>query len=170
MSHLADPIAVLKAEHETILDACRTTDTIARLLLQHQAVAPDILFEQVQFFRQVVDGQHRHREQDLLFPLLQKKHIGTDAVNQSLLAYQEGRFWIRSMEQLAEAYQHGCATAGRRWAETITNYVLMLRSQIEAESRFVLPLAEHVLQAGEQEFLAAEYVLSGTPSFVSRCG
>ena len=100
MDDLADPIAVLKAQHETILGACRTTETIARALLQHQAVEPGTLFEQVQFFRRVVDGQHRHREEDLLFPLLQGKHIGKETfMNKSLLDYEEGRFWIRSMDQ-----------------------------------------------------------------------
>jgi hemerythrin-like domain-containing protein len=149
--------AILRAEHETILRACHTTEATARLLLRHQPVEPETLCALVQFFYKFVDGRHRHKEEDLLFPLFEQKHVGTEMLARSILDHQEGQWWIRSMDQLARAYRQGCDVSGRRWAETAANYAQMLRGHIETENQSLLPLIEKELGVDERLTLAAAF-------------
>ena len=39
-------------------------------------------------------------------------------------------WWIGSLDQLARAYQHGCATAGRQWAGLAMRYTADVRERM----------------------------------------
>jgi hemerythrin-like domain-containing protein len=140
------PVQMLREEHRLILRACEEADALARSLLLGHDLPPEALFALNQYFTDYVADRHRRKEESLLLPLVERWH-GPEAVAISLRDHEEGLWWIRSLEQIAAAYAHGCTTAGRRWAEVAIRYATMLREQIEAEERNVFPLAEERIDA-----------------------
>jgi hypothetical protein len=89
---------------EAILRIAREADSAARRLL---------LFEEVDSTR--------------LMDVSQSFHEYSDALPQG----GEDAWWIGSLDQLARAYRHGCATAGRQWAGLATRYAADLRKRMD---------------------------------------
>jgi hemerythrin-like domain-containing protein len=165
-------ISILKAEHEVILRVLDHAEQVTRLLLRGDAVPSETLFDLVQFFYQFVDRKHRHKEEDLLFPMLEEKGVLSEAIETDVLDHEEGSWWIGSMRQLAQAHRHQCGEAGRRWAETAANYIQVLRAHIDSENRRLFPAIERNLSASELRVLAAAFAAQDTEEpggLVERC-
>jgi hypothetical protein len=88
---------------ETILGIASDADLEARRLLRFEEVDSARLREVSQRFRAHADALPGN---------------GDDA------------WWIASLDQLARAYQHGCATAGRQWAALAARYTADLRERM----------------------------------------
>jgi hypothetical protein len=88
---------------ETILGIASDADVAARRLLRFEDVDSARLREVSQRFRAHSDALPGN---------------GDDA------------WWIASLDQLARAYQHGCATAGRQWAGLAARYTADLRERM----------------------------------------
>ena len=61
--------------------------------------------------------------------------------------HDEARWWVRSLDQVTQAYSHGCGDSRRRWAETFAQFAAMLRRQIDEAARSVYPLQEASVRA-----------------------
>ena len=104
-----------------ILGACDTAMDVARSLKFEEAVPPEALFALTGFFQDYEDEMQCLKESLPGRP--RPPH------------YDEGPWWVRSLDQIARAYANGCAQAGRRWADTAANYVRVLRERVETEER-----------------------------------
>src|SRR5437763_8646603 len=157
--------AILRAEHETILRMLDSTEAVARSLREGHPVTPEALFELVEFYHVFVDERHRGKEEDLLFPMLERKGVyqwEPDIIGANLIDHEDGGGWIGSLHRLARAYRQGHAAAGLRWAMAASNYVVWLRAHIESENQSLLPLADKLLTCDEQHALASSFAQTGT--------
>jgi hemerythrin-like domain-containing protein len=134
------PLDILRSEHEVILRACETALDIARSLKRDEPVPHSALASMCLFFEDYVEERHDRIERDLLYPVAQRR-----TGYQTLPQYEEGRWWIRSLDQIAKAHGNGCPQAGMRWADTVTSYVGVLRERIEAEELSIFPRIESAL-------------------------
>ena len=147
----------LRKEHEAILKMLDVAATAARCMDAGEQVRPEILTGLMEFFRTFADKCHHGKEEDQLFPLLEKKGISRERgpIGCMLEEHAQGRALIRQMVQAADEYVHGDVSAGTRWSSAAGGYVDLLRAHIEKENYVLFVMAERVLTEDEQNDLFA---------------
>lgn len=151
--------AILRKEHDAILRMLDVTDEVIRLLGRCQPVAQETLDGLLEFFRLFADRCHHGKEEDLLFPLLEKKGLprAGGPIGVMLGEHEQGRALVRQMREAAEAYERGAADAASRWAQAASGYVTLLREHINKENNVLFIIAENMLSDAEQRELAAAF-------------
>lgn len=150
---------VLRHEHEAILRMLEATSEVAKRLERSDRVAPETLDGILEFFQLFADRCHHGKEEELLFPLLEKKGMPREGgpIGVMLSEHDEGRALIRQMRDAAKAYAHGTAEAGRTWALAARAYASLLAQHIFKENNVLFMMAERLLTDAEQQELAAAF-------------
>jgi len=148
--------AVLRKEHEAILKMLDVTEEVARRLNAGEQFTPETLASLLQFFRLFADKCHHGKEEDLLFPQLEKKGMPRTGgpLGVMLAEHEQGRALIRQMAEATEAYPNQPQKAGPAWAQAARGYVGLLRAHIDKENNVLFVMAERMLTPGEQTELA----------------
>ncbi len=151
--------AILRKEHDAILRMLDVTDEVVQQLERAQRVAPATLAGVLEFFRLFADRCHHGKEEDLLFPLLERKGIAYEGgpIGVMLHEHEQGRSLVRQMGDALDAYGSGQAQAGARWADAARSYAALLRQHIDKENNVLFMMAENLLSAAEQAELAAAF-------------
>jgi hemerythrin-like domain-containing protein len=147
---------VLRHEHEAILKMLGASEEVGRRLEQGEQVEPQTLDGLLEFFQLFADRCHHGKEEDLLFPLLEKKGFPRDGgpIGVMLFEHERGRSLIRQMAEATAAYKSGDKSAGIRWAGAGAGYAALLRAHIDKENNILFAMAERVLTPAEQADLA----------------
>jgi hemerythrin-like domain-containing protein len=150
---------VLRQEHEAILKMLDATEEVSRRLDRGERVAPETLSGLLEFFQLFADRCHHGKEENLLFPLLEKSGIPRDGgpIGVMLVEHERGRALIRLMRESAEGYARGAADAGARWASAARDYAGLLRQHIFKENNILFKIAERVLTDAEQQELVSGF-------------
>ena len=150
--------AILRKEHEAILRMLDVAEEVSRRLDRGEPVAPETLAGLLEFFKLFADQCHHGKEEDLLFPALERKgmprHGGPLAV--MLAEHDQGRAFVHEMTEAAKAYPQDPAAA-RRWLQASAGYQALLREHIHKENDILFVMAERMLSAAEQAELAAAF-------------
>ncbi len=151
--------AILHTEHNNMLETLRAVDEAAGRLERGERVPPEQLAEWISFFQQFGALRHCRKEEELLFPLLEKKGLVQDSAPVAMMRaeHEQARLLSRLLEELAGDYAQGVPGAGRRWAQTARVFAGLLRSQIGAEDKALLLRAENSLDDAEQHELASAF-------------
>jgi len=150
---------ILRQEHDAILRMLDVTEEVARQLERGEAVPAETLHGLLEFFRLFADRCHHGKEEDLLFPLLERKGMPRDGgpIGVMLFEHDQGRTLVRRMTDSAAAYAAGDKAAAAPWALAARGYASMLRLHIDKENNVLFMLAERLLSDAEQEQLAQEF-------------
>lgn len=150
---------ILRQEHDAILQMLEATEVVAQRLLQAERVPPETLEQLLEFFRVFADRCHHGKEEDLLFPLLEKKGLPRygGPIGVMLAEHDEGRALVQMMAEAAGAYKAGEAQAGASWARAARGYSSLLRAHIDKENNVLFRLAENFLTLDELTQLALEF-------------
>jgi hemerythrin-like domain-containing protein len=149
----------LRREHDAILQVLEVAEEAARRLDRGEDVPADTLAGLLEFLRLFADRCHHGKEEDLLFPLLEKKGLprAGGPIGVMLDEHEHGRALIRQMAESAEAYARGDSVARHRWAEAARGYIDLLRQHIHKENNVLFMLAENLLTDAEQAELARAF-------------
>lgn len=150
---------ILRNEHDVILRVLDATEKIGESLEIGTEVPPHVLSNTIEFLRLYADRRHHGKEEDLLFPELEKKGMprGGGPVGMMLMEHQAGRSLIAQMAEAAKAYESGDREAGAQWADAALDYVALLREHIAKENNVLFVMAERLLTPEEQQRLASEF-------------
>lgn len=150
---------VLRNEHDAIVRMLDATQQVAGSLAAGASIPPHILSDSVEFFRLFADRCHHGKEEELLFPALEKKGIPRSGgpIGVMLVEHDSGRMLIAEMAEAAKAYESGDKEAGQKWASAAMNYSRLLRDHIAKENNVLFVMAERLLTAAEQQQLAAGF-------------
>ena len=150
---------VLRQEHDAILRMLEVAEQVAELLDRSEPVEPETLSGLLEFFRMFADRCHHGKEEDLFFPLLEKKGIPRDGgpIGVMLHEHDVGRSFVRQMLDAGAAYAGGDKEAGARWAVAVRGYITLLRQHIQKENDILFVMAENILTAEEQADLVREF-------------
>jgi len=150
---------VLRDEHEVILRVLHATEATANAVEFGVEAPAQFLSDVVEFLRLYADRQHHGKEEDLLFPELEKKGLPRSGgpVGVMLMEHQLGRAHIAKMVEAATAYAGGDRTAGATWADAALDYVALLREHVAKENQILFVMAERLLSTYEQARLFAEF-------------
>ena len=162
---MTEPVAVksatdvLRHEHDAIVRMLDVSAVVADRLLGGRRVEPEILTQLLEFFRLFADRCHHEKEEELLFPLLERKGLlrAGGPIGVMLDEHTQGRAQMERMTAAAAAYRNGDPDAGRRWAEAMRRYSTLLRQHIDKENQILFVLADRLMSAGEQAEMVAGF-------------
>jgi hemerythrin-like domain-containing protein len=150
---------ILRKEHEAILKMLDATEEVAKQIEQGVTPETEVLSGLLEFLRLFADRCHHGKEEELLFPMLEKKGLPRDGgpVGVMLMEHDQGRALIRQMIEAAESFAGGNRAAANDWARAARGYTQLLRSHISKENNILFVMAEQLLSDAEQEELSAGF-------------
>lgn len=143
------PIDTLRDEHAMILRALAQLEGLGQAVKLGGGADETVSGWLRDVFSGFVDRCHHAKEEQHLFPALQRHGIPTEGgpLGLMLCEHEEGRVLLATM-----ATGH----LGQR-AEAIRGYGRLLRAHLDKENYILFPLAEHVLSEDEQRDLAIAF-------------
>jgi len=150
-------LAILRREHQRILDVTAATEEIARKIQAKQPVAtgaPEAVTELFALYAHLI---HRDKEELLLFPLLRNKGFREGSCIGVLLSeHEENTAAYEAMQQAATEYAGGDAAAAVRWARAAYVYCDRVRYHIRREEMVFLN-AEQTLSNADHDELVSQF-------------
>jgi hemerythrin-like domain-containing protein len=152
-------IKILRDEHDTILDMLQALDTVALKLESGDPVSLQVLTDFLEFFAMLADRSHHGKEEDLLFPFLEKKGVprAGGPIGCMLTEHDEGRAFVKAMRSNAEGCSNGVPAARHAWVQAARGYTNLLRNHIWKENEILFQIADRLLSAEEQTQMAAQF-------------
>lgn len=146
---------LLRNEHDAILKMLEVAEEAARRINSGIAVSPEVMSGLLEFFRLFADRCHHGKEEDSLFPLLERKGIPREGgpVGVMLHEHDLGRGLIRTMAEASEGVNSGRSESASQWARAAADYAALLRAHIDKENNILFVMAERLLSESEHASL-----------------
>ncbi|HXW68156.1 MAG TPA: hemerythrin domain-containing protein [Dissulfurispiraceae bacterium] len=149
------PTDELKQEHEAIKLMLKILEITSQMLDAGQKVDTTDLEETLEFIRVFADKCHHHKEEDLLFPDLQKVGVPKEQgpIGVMLMEHASCRNYVRGMAEGIEKYKIGDIDAYKQITANARNYIKLLSEHIYKENNILYPMADARLSENDQETL-----------------
>lgn len=153
------PTDILKEEHRgielmlSILERmCRKLETKAQVDVTH-------LEQSIDFFKGFADKCHHMKEENLLFPAMEKAGFSKEAgpIAVMLDEHTLGRQYIAAMTGALSAMKRGDMGASLKFVEAARGYISLLSEHIAKEDNVLFPMAEMHLSNDVQSNLVKEF-------------
>lgn len=150
---------VLKEEHRVIERVLAVLERAAARLEQGEWIPEDLFPKAVEFIRGFADRCHHGKEEGSLFPLLERQGIPREGgpVGVMLSEHEEGRRWVRLMEEAGIRYRQREVEARRDLIEAARGYSELLREHIDKEDHVLFVMADQVLTETDQTELLKRF-------------
>jgi len=159
-----DPIEVLMQEHRLIE---RVLNALEKTLDSSESVPPPVEFleQAAGFFRNFADACHHFKEEQVLFPELERRGIPREGgpVGVMLTEHELGRALVRTAaERLGEA-RKGDTAALEEAAGNLRQFIQLLRDHIFKEDNVLFQMARQVLARDELNEVARRFEQAESP-------
>ncbi len=134
----------LKDEHGGIKVMLGILGKVCDRLESGKSVDPQHLDQILEFLTVFVDKCHHAKEEDYLFPALEKAGIPRERgpIGMMLLEHEEGRRRIREMSAAAQRYVRGESDAAGGFVVAARAYADLLLGHIDKEDNVLYPMAD----------------------------
>jgi len=141
--------AILRHEHEVFLRALELLERLGQGLEAGRPVDRAALTWLIDFFRTFADRCHHSKEEQHLFPALERHGVPREGgpLGVMLHEHERGRALLRAMTQGDD----------RAVAEAIRSYTALLRAHIDKENEVLFPIAEQILAEEEQRVIVQAF-------------
>lgn len=139
---------ILMDEHRVIE---RVLSSVHRMLETDTIDAP-FMRKALDFFRNFADGCHHAKEEDELFPRLERAGVPRDGgpIGCMLSDHAQGRELLQTVAANLDAAESGNSDAAARVRRAAAQYLSMLTQHIQKEDNVLFVIAEQVLCADEK--------------------
>jgi hemerythrin-like domain-containing protein len=154
-----DITQALVHEHRLIVRMLDILERNARLTAAGRYTNYRFYLDGVAFIRNYADRFHHAKEEDVLFEALVANGMPREhsPVAAMLMEHDQGRAFVRAMEEAAQAALSGRGDQDRIIAENALGYVALLREHIAKEDDILYPLAERLIPEGARDAIVAAY-------------
>jgi hemerythrin-like domain-containing protein len=154
-----DVTTVMVEEHKLILRMIALLEKNVELLEAGRFTDWNFFLDGVDFIRHYADRFHHAKEEDVLFQALVKNGMPeqNSPVAAMLMAHDQGRAFVRGMEQAAQRALAGEPAPVAAIAENARGYIALLRDHIDKEDTILYPLAERILPEGVRPAMVEAY-------------
>jgi hemerythrin-like domain-containing protein len=134
----------LKHEHEAVLVALQILDKVAAAVAVKNEQALTDLEQLLDFFKGFVDRCHHGKEEDVLFPELERRGVKRDGgpIGVMLLEHEVGRGHVRAIAEGLARVRRGDAGGAAAITEQAQAYHQMLQTHIHKEDNVLFPMAD----------------------------
>jgi hemerythrin-like domain-containing protein len=153
------PTEVLKTEHEAIKLMLRILNGICDRLESGKDVDPQHLEQTLEFIRVFADKCHHGKEEDLLFPAMERAGVPREGgpISVMLVEHNQGRDYVKGMNEAFVKYKAGDHAAAAKFVENARNYVALLTQHIDKEDNILYMIADMHLPRAMQEEMVEEF-------------
>lgn len=146
-------------EHKAVLVALKLLEKIEVALAARDEQAPEHLNQLLDFFRGFVDRCHHAKEEDVLFPEMERHGIerGAGPIGVMLEEHDEGRRCVREMADGLARLRQGDRGALAGISQSASAYRNLLRDHIEKEEQVLFPMAEQMVSEKQAADLASRF-------------
>ncbi len=145
----------LMDEHQTILRAMAALEALVTDPA-HAEEPVETFREVVAFLRDYADEFHHAKEEDLLFPAMEKAGVPPQGpTNVMRMEHEEGRAFVSRMAALSDAADPEFDR--KRFVEPALGFVNLLRAHIGKEDHILYPMAERFIRESDFAQLGLAY-------------
>lgn len=150
-----NPISELKDEHQAVKLTLAVLAEIASKLSKGQVVELAHLDQIHEFLTTFVDKCHHGKEEDLLFPALEKTGVPREGgpIGVMLKEHDLGRGYVKGLRQGVTNLKAGDQKAVASIIGNIKNYSELLTQHIGKEDQILYPMAEKSFSAEQNKVL-----------------
>ena len=148
---------VLRQEHQAIKGALGFAEKIAAKIKQDEDMPRDGVQKLMEFIRLFVEQCHHSKEEEILFPLLEKKGIPADGGPLGVMLMEHDRARNLIEEMSAAATDGTDSDSARRWMQAAWNYSDLMHDHFYKEEEMLFRMADRVLSQKEQAAAAVEF-------------
>jgi hemerythrin-like domain-containing protein len=154
-----NPTQQLKDEHEGILLMLKILGKICAKMEDRQPVDLSHLERIVEFFRVFADRCHHGKEEELLFPEMEKAGIPRERgpIGVMLAEHAQGRSLVRAMGEAVAGLKAGETPTRETFIENAKNYIDLLSQHIQKENTILFPMSDRSLSREIQEELVEKF-------------
>jgi hemerythrin-like domain-containing protein len=156
---LMTPSEQLKEEHQGILLMLDILGKACEKLEKREKIDITHLEQMVEFFKVFADRCHHGKEEDLLFPELEKAGIPKEhgPIGVMLAEHVQGRGFIRGMNEALADMKKGDSKAQKEWIQNARNYKSLLTQHIQKENNVLFPMGDRALSQKTQDHLVDQF-------------
>jgi len=153
------PTEQLKEEHAGIKVMLDILGKVCDRLETGEPADPDHLDRILEFLKIFVDKCHHAKEEDLLFPEMERVGIPREGgpIGVMLSEHRLGRENVRGMGEAAERYKGGDRAASALFVRNARGYIELLRQHIDKEDNILYPMADARIPEKRQRELLGEF-------------
>ena len=162
---------ILRKEHEAILKMLTATEAAAHRIQSGGTVPTETLEGLIEFFRLFADKCHHGKEEDLLFPEMEKSGVPKERgpIGVMLIEHDQGRAFVKGMGEAATRYKKGGSTGLAEFTKNARDYIALLTQHINKENNSLFPMGDRAISREKQgelveafETLEREKIGAGT--------
>lgn len=146
----------LKKEHEGIKLMLSIMDEICNRLEAGEKVRTKDIDSIIEFIKTFADKCHHAKEEDLLFPAMEKAGIPREEgpIAVMLMEHDQGRGYVKGLWEAATKYKEGDQKAAFKIIENARNYINLLTQHIDKEENILYNIADmHISEKEQKELL-----------------
>ena len=149
----------LTAEHNAVLVALQILEKIGEALAAKRDAALDPLAQLLDFFQGFVDRCHHGKEEDVLFPALERAGVPRQGgpIGVMLMEHEAGRGYVRAMVDGLGRLRGGEAGAAEAIRAHAVAYCDLLRGHIQKENQILFAMADRLLTADIDREMAEQF-------------
>jgi hemerythrin-like domain-containing protein len=149
----------LKHEHEAIKLMLQIMEAACVQIETEKKVHVADVDEMIDFLKVFADQCHHGKEENILFPCLEKAGIPREGgpIGVMLAEHEQGRKYIANMGRALTDYEDGAATGLTDLVENIRSYAELLEQHINKENNVLFAMADRVLTEETQDELFEEF-------------
>lgn len=152
---MRNPSQELMNEHDSILIGLNILEKMTSQVQEGKSVEINDIAEMLDFLKLFADKCHHGKEEDILFPAMEKAGIPNERgpIGQMLIEHTEGRKYIKEM---GESIEEGSLKESA-FIQAATNYINLLRAHIKKENMVLFPMGDKMLPIDEQKEIAVKF-------------
>jgi len=150
---------ILKHEHKIILKVLDAVRHEAQGIADTGKLNVEKLDKILDFFRVFVDRCHHGKEEEYLFPTMEKRGIPADKGPLPVMLHEHagGRNTVKAISEALARARQGDAAATQAVAANLAILDEHLRSHIGKENEVLFPMADKVFTPEDQQALVASF-------------
>jgi hemerythrin-like domain-containing protein len=150
---------ILMEEHRVIELVLACLDKSADAAFDSGRIDVASARDAIRFLRTFADACHHGKEEQRLFPAMEKCGLPPDAGPTAVMRHEHeaGRAHVRAMDEAVTGFEKGDASASERFAFKARAFVDLLREHIAKEEQVLFPMADRMLPANVQDELLAGF-------------
>ncbi len=161
------PSDILSHEIDVINGMLEILCVMHQDLSQNKPVNLRDLKKVINFFRVYVHQSHNKKEQDILFPELEKYGISqNDGIIKDMVSENQlAEFYISALMKLLKDVENEPVHAKGKLVSLMEKYLTLEKNHLHKEQFFILPLCKQEVPEDKKDRLATEFNLSDESEF-----
>lgn len=134
-------------EHNAVLLALQVLERVEDAIVREAPGAMEDLEQLLDFFRGFVDACHHAKEEEVLFPELERRGVGREGgpIGVMLAEHAQGRVLVAEMSEALTRLQGGDRNAVPAIVELAQQYAALLEAHIQKENNVLFPMADQLV-------------------------